>query len=165
MKKFRFLVLFLSILTLSACSKDDSPKDNPSSKGITGKWKADTWHIQGNFEGGSFLADGIDMGSISITFKDDGTFVSDGDQFTIESTVTMNGQQFSNRYTNENPFNSGTWEKVGDILKVKNDGEPDVYNYQIDRSTSNKLELSLDDYKLNEEDITGTFEAKMGFKR
>lgn len=161
MKKFRFLLLFLSVLTVAACSNDD----NPAVAGIVGKWNANSYHLDGEFGGGSLVADGVEMSSISVTFKEDGTFVSDGDQFTVKTTISFDGQSNMGEFTNDNPFNSGTWEKDGDILRVKNDGEPEVYDYHIDALTSNKLEISLDDYKIQEDGIEGTFNAKMGFKR
>lgn len=176
MKNFRFSVMLLSVLALAACADgnkktssgevtSETAETTNKSEGITGKWKVDQWHIEGAFEEGDFMAEGINMGSITITFKDDGTFVSDGDQFTAKSTVNVEGMKFSNEFTNKNPFNTGTWEKVGAVLKVKNDGEPEVYEYHIDNLTSKRMEMSLDDYKLEEGDMDGDFKAKMGFVR
>lgn len=183
MRKFRFSLVFLSVLVITACAESNkksstgevtnettetankSEKITKKSDGIAGKWKADLWHVEGTFDGGDFVADAVDMSSITVTFAKDGTFFSDGNEFTTKHTVHAEGMEFSNESVNKNPFNTGTWEKVGGILKMKNDGEPEVYEYQIDILTANRMEMSLDDYKLDDADMTGTFKAKMGFKR
>ena len=183
MRNFNFLILLFSILTLAACA--DENKKTPSealtndsaettskseaptntSAGIAGKWKADFWHIEGTFENGNFMANGTDMGKITVTFAEDGTFSSEGDKFTTKHTINVDGMEFSNENVNENPFHTGTWEKVGDILKIKNDGEPEVYEYRIDVLTSKRMEMSLDDYKFDDDEMEGDFKARMGYVR
>lgn len=183
MKKFKFLLMFVSVLAITACVGEnkkasaveassktaettiESEEITDKSAEIVGKWKVDFWHIEGAFEGGSFSADGIDMNNISVTFKADGTFVSNGEQFMVEATTNVNGNEFKNQFTNPNPFNKGTWEKTGDVLKVTNDGEPEVYEYHIDKLTAHKFESSLDDFDMEDESMEGNFKAKLGFTR
>src|SRR5690625_5278166 len=116
MKSFKILILFLSALAITACSSDD----NSSPGEITGKWKADSWHVSGEMEGGSFTMDGVDMSNITITFNQDGTYESDGEYFTVKVKFNLNGMDFSEEITNDSPFNSGTWLKDGDVLIIEN---------------------------------------------
>ncbi|HLR49636.1 MAG TPA: lipocalin family protein [Candidatus Sphingobacterium stercoripullorum] len=161
MKKLKYLFLLLSVLTIISCSSDD----NSTTGDIEGEWKADSWHVSGTMEGGSFTMNGIDMSEITVTFNQDGTYISDGEYFTVLVEFSMDGMEFSNEITNDNPFSSGTWQKDGDNLIIKNTGDTEVYNYHIDRLTSNRLDVSLDNYRIVEDGIETTVKAEMGFRR
>lgn len=105
------------------------------------------------------------MSDITVTFNQDGTYISDGEYFTVLVEFSIDGMEFSNQITNDNPFSSGTWQKDGDNLIIKNTGDTEVYNYHIDRLTSNRLDVSLDNYRIVEDGIETTVKAEMGFRR
>jgi len=145
-----------------ACSSDD---DGGSEADLVGKWKADLFHIEGDFDGGHFQADGIDFGNVIVNFKEDGTYSSEGGDFTVEFTINFMGMEISEQMTNDNPLNQGTWEKIGNTLRITNENDPEVYDYKIDKLTSKRLELSLDDYEVDADGVEGEFKAKLGFKK
>src|SRR5690625_5033415 len=116
-------------------------------------------------EGGNFTMNGVDMSDITVTFNQDGTYISDGEYFTVLVEFSIDGMEFSNQITNDHPFSSGTWQKDGDNLIIKNTGDTEVYNYHIDRMTSNRLDVSLDKYIIVENGSENTVKAEMGFRR
>lgn len=162
MKKLKFLLLLFAALFFISCSDDES---SAAPGEITGRWRADFWHAEGLFEEGYFSADGVNMQGISVTFNEDGTFVSEGDEFTVHYTASIQGEESSDDFDEDIPFSTGNWEKVGNVLNIRNEGESETYEYDIIKLTTNRLQISLDDYQVNQDGINGAFELTMGFKR
>ena len=164
MKKIKLILLFLSVVVIAACSSDD---DNTESGQIEGVWKADLFYMEGEVDEGEFTVEGIDFSGMKVDFKPDGTYVSDGDSFTVKYTMNMMGQEFSDTATNENPFNEGTWEKNGNTLTVKDIDEDEDFDFKIEKLTSNRLEISSRDIDVEEMDelVEGNFKVTIGFKR
>lgn len=118
MKKYILLLLVISVLSLSSCSKSvKNDFDYPMST-LYGTWEGTDVYIDGSWmDITSFWFEDLQF---SITFYEDGSYFGDG--------------YFGTGY--------GTYETSGNMIYTYVGGEP-YYNYRVISLNNNKAELEM----------------------
>lgn len=126
MKYIKFILLSFLVITLASCTKDDAPS---ASAPVEGSWKL----TQGTIENGTVVAN---MQGFPVTLSVTGEFVEIGennrllltsdntystipDTVVVELTFDILGMKQTETVPVDNLFTSGTWERTGEQLTLK----------------------------------------------
>lgn len=177
MKRIVFYLFALNLflgLSISCSSDDDNgPATN---SGIYGKWYAKEFTMQGHMAGEDG-EDDFDFTAVSVNlnddnfviFNEDGTFTGSNSEIQMEFTYSVNGVPLPpTTQTVSSDFSEiGTWNKDGNDLYVKADGDEETSRYLITELSANTLKLFADQTHIEMDDTTdgSTFEINLTFKR
>lgn len=171
MKKLNLLlVLFLSIIITNCSDDDPSPVEQNI---LVGTWIGNNLEITGTLNteiagipvSANFIGDVYDMSS-TLTFTENPNNVISEGNYSVELSTTIQGQVFMENIENINFLESGTWQVVGNELRITTSTE--TVTAQIKELTVNSLILSSTSEEEVEIDGTtygATINAEMFFER
>ena len=138
------LALFLFVLTFTACTKDDVTPSFSASD-LTGTWNLvsvscndgmTTTEGFGSKTSATFVQSSKDHNAKTVFEQNPNTYVSTG-SYTAINIITAPGVNSTQEATLQDFKQSGTWKLEGNMLVIKNPGEPEQRGEIIRLDTKN----------------------------
>lgn len=149
--RLKFMILFVAVLGLFSCSKDDAPDSStPATTGnIAGTWEVTGLTYNGTSsmsQGGQTIttnydAVGLEFNNSTVTFNSDGTFQSAGNGIVVEMTMTFMGQTITQEMSAPGFLSEGTYSINGSAMTVVN-ANGTTQDCTIEELTATTLHLS-----------------------